>query len=187
MQNRYDTKTNWSSVNPVLRKGEFAIENDSGKISLKVGDGVTAYNSLPYVSGGKSDSLLGLIYPVGSFYFSAVNANPKILFGFGEWQAVEQGRVLLSQGANYPAGSKGGESSHVLTINEMPSHRHKGLDIDNVYIFGWDKGTLKGYDFQNSSTNYSTANRITTGYVGDGGSHNNMQPYISVYIYQRIK
>ena len=48
--NRIDTAANWQSVNPVLGAGEFGIEKLSGgKCNLKVGDGSTAWNSLPYL------------------------------------------------------------------------------------------------------------------------------------------
>ena len=52
LQLRNDTAANWASVGNslVLLKGEFAYETDTGK--LKIGDGVTIWNSLPYFSGG---------------------------------------------------------------------------------------------------------------------------------------
>lgn len=46
---RNDTAANWSSANPVLGKAEAAYETDTRK--LKFGDGVTAYNDLPYFGG----------------------------------------------------------------------------------------------------------------------------------------
>lgn len=39
----------WASVNPILMAGEPAFELDTNK--LKVGDGVTPYNDLPYIAG----------------------------------------------------------------------------------------------------------------------------------------
>ena len=45
---RNDVAAEWSAVNPILRKGELAIENDTGY--MKVGDGITAWNDLPYCS-----------------------------------------------------------------------------------------------------------------------------------------
>lgn len=48
--NRIDTAASWQSVNPVLGAGEFGVEKLSGgKCNLKVGDGVTTWNSLPYL------------------------------------------------------------------------------------------------------------------------------------------
>lgn len=69
------------------------------------------------------------IYPVGSIYMSTVSTNPATLFGFGTWEAMPAGRVLLAQGKSswsttYNAGSTGGEATHQLTIAEIPSHDH---------------------------------------------------------------
>ena len=69
------------------------------------------------------------IYPVGSIYMSTVSTNPATLFGFGTWEAMPAGRVLLAQGKSswgttYNAGSTGGEATHQLTVGEMPAHNH---------------------------------------------------------------
>lgn len=66
------------------------------------------------------------VYPVGSIYTSTVNTNPSILFGFGSWEAIEGGRVLLADGNGYNAGSTGGSPTHTLKIEELPSHNHGG-------------------------------------------------------------
>lgn len=66
------------------------------------------------------------VYPVGSIYTSTVNTNPSILFGFGSWEAIEGGRVLLASGNGYNAGSTGGSPTHTLKIDELPSHNHGG-------------------------------------------------------------
>ena len=48
--NRIDTAARWQAVNPVLSAGEFGVEKlTGGKCNLKVGDGSTAWNSLPYL------------------------------------------------------------------------------------------------------------------------------------------
>jgi Major tropism determinant N-terminal domain/Collagen triple helix repeat (20 copies) len=49
IQLRRGTAAGWTAANPVLAQGEFASEYDTGK--FKIGDGVTAWNSLPYSSG----------------------------------------------------------------------------------------------------------------------------------------
>lgn len=46
IQFRNDTAYNWQSYNPVLGEGEIGIENDTKFI--KIGDGYTPWNSLPY-------------------------------------------------------------------------------------------------------------------------------------------
>lgn len=53
IQLRRDTASNWSTNNPTPSTGEPCFETDTGR--LKIGDGITAYNSLPY-QGGTSDT-----------------------------------------------------------------------------------------------------------------------------------
>lgn len=43
---RRDTAANWASYNPILSLGEPGVETDTKR--WKIGDGVTAWNSLPY-------------------------------------------------------------------------------------------------------------------------------------------
>lgn len=74
----------------------------------------------------KIDSVLSKAYPVGAIYCSTIETNPHDLFGFGTWEYIEQGRVLLSQGDKYSAGSTGGAETHTLTTQEMPKHNHDG-------------------------------------------------------------
>lgn len=48
IQLRRDLAANWAAVNPILAQGEAGYELDTG--NLKVGDGVLAWNALPYFS-----------------------------------------------------------------------------------------------------------------------------------------
>jgi hypothetical protein len=59
VMNKYDTKANWETNNPVLLKGEFAVievpsSTTGGQASyqLKVGDGTSKFNDLKYLSSG---------------------------------------------------------------------------------------------------------------------------------------
>lgn len=42
------TAQRWIEVNPILKQGEPGFEYDTGK--LKIGDGFTPWNSLPYIN-----------------------------------------------------------------------------------------------------------------------------------------
>ena len=50
IQMRRDTSSNWTSIDPILASGEIGVETNTNKI--KIGDGVTAWNSLSYVATG---------------------------------------------------------------------------------------------------------------------------------------
>ena len=139
-------------------------------------------------------NIFDLIYPVGSFYISAKSTNPATLFG-GTWEQI-QGKFLLGMSSSYPAGSQGGEATHTLTESEMPSHKgHLSAGIAGGVPTG--KGNYEGY--LNSSVmnaypggnyrgwNVYAGNEIhpASEAVGGGQSHNNMPPYLSVYIWKR--
>lgn len=139
------------------------------------------------------------VYPVGSIYMSTSNTNPHDLFG-GTWEALDDGRVLIGANSSYPAGTTGGEVSHTLTENEMPSHKHNIVkpiamptganDILNINDSNFDAllGTdnFKRYESYGDAyngvevPNYGYTDSI--GYSGGGVAHNNMQPYLSVYM-----
>lgn len=59
IQLRRDTAANWTASNSVLAEGEPAVE--LGTFKRKIGDGVTAWNDLPYVSGGSGGGTWGQI------------------------------------------------------------------------------------------------------------------------------
>lgn len=52
IQIRRDTEANWASINPILAQGEFGYVLDSQEFKIKKGDGVTAWNSLPFIEFG---------------------------------------------------------------------------------------------------------------------------------------
>ena len=126
------------------------------------------------------------IYPVGSIYMSATNSNPNILFGIGEWEQIKD-TFLLAAGDTYIAGNTGGEAEHTLTVDEMPKHTHQfKTDINSPdYNVTWPEWTeyTTGWTQQAEETQ-SPASQVT--YSGGNQPHNNMPPYITVYMWKRI-
>lgn len=114
-----------------------------------------------------------LIYPIGSIYMSVNNTNPSTLFG-GTWVQL-QNRFLLGAGSSYTAGETGGSATHKLTIDEMPSHSH-GLKNDKTGGSGSAKWVI------NSSASSGTGAITNT---GGNQAHNNMPPYLVVYMWKR--
>lgn len=124
--------------------------------------------------------LLNLIYPVGSIYISVNSTSPHDLFG-GTWEQIKD-RFLLACGSTYANGATGGEAFHTLTVDEMPNHRH-GLDYYINYNLdgGYDKLLAYG-----STTAEVHNTDYFMNFTGGGEAHNNMPPYLAVYIWERI-
>lgn len=127
-------------------------------------------------------ALINLIYPIGSIYLSVNSTSPQQLFG-GEWEQIKD-KFLLSAGDTYSSGSEGGEATHTLTVEEMPSHNHSLSD-------SIDKNSIK-LGFNTGDTNWALTKRaasydytLTTNNTGGGAAHNNMPPYIAVYVWKR--
>lgn len=119
---------------------------------------------------------LDQIYPVGSIYMSVSSTDPGTLFG-GTWARIRD-TFLLAAGDTYAAGATGGEATHTLTVNEMPSHNHSGRGWAAVKDGSGSYITLGGQDYVGDQSRV-TNNR------GGGAAHNNMPPYLAVYMWQR--
>lgn len=149
------------------------------------------------------------IYPVGSIYMSVNSTSPATLFG-GTWEQI-QDTFLLAAGSTYSAGSTGGEAAHKLIESETPSHTHGSkLSATRINLHGYGaggnfinnvNGVATGYDYnsngfrsaaqltkQTGSDSYSgfeLALSHTHNSFGGNGTHNNMPPYLTVYMWKR--
>ena len=140
-------------------------------------------------------SIVNMIYPVGSIYMSVNSTSPATLFG-GTWTQIKD-RFLLSAGSTYTAGATGGSATHTLTVAEMPSHTHtqnahshstryKGFDLSSDkegYMVLRRNDTDDGYD--GTDTDGAVSTTATNQNTGGGGAHNNMPPYLAVYMWKR--
>lgn len=142
-------------------------------------------------------NICDLIYPVGSIYMSVNSTSPATLFG-GTWTQIKD-TFLLAAGNSYRAGATGGEAAHTLTTSEMPSHTHRGKIALNqsgygVGIRSWELYCDKYYPdgfkaaTDDASTQLSDINSRflrETSSTGDSAAHNNMPPYLAVYMWKR--
>ena len=175
--------------------------------------------------------LLESIYPIGSIYISVNNISPASFLG-GSWTSIGAGKTLVGVDTNdtdfNTVEKTGGEKTHILTVNEMPSHNHTIAHTHtrgNMEIYGWfptllypdgnnvgsnatgggafsRAGTKSLYMSKNDYANYNSyyydfyASRNWTGSTsepsnansgnqGSGQAHNNLQPYITVYMWKR--
>ena len=147
------------------------------------------------------NGMWGTIYPVGSLYISVDSTSPATLFG-GTWVQIED-TFLLAAGQTYAAGDTGGEATHTLTSAEMPSHNHAaGTYTDGNEVKNWEfvlnkiiTGQAGKLTFQTASSGryaYGSASGYAdiasiaaTVSAGGGGAHNNMPPYLAVYVWKR--
>lgn len=160
---------------------------------------------------GSIKNLLDRTYPVGSIYMSVNSTEPSTLFG-GTWERLK-GRFLIGAGTNedintngeygdlgrgdpdFAGGETGGQYWHQLTITEMPIHNHD----TNDYTLVVNKNAVQiksnmgakpviNEEYTNivpniKATKNEDGNR--TGLTGGDGKHNNMPPYLAVYMWKR--
>lgn len=128
----------------------------------------------------KEVNVAQLVYPVGAIYMSTVATNPKTLFGFGTWEQIKD-TFLLAAGSTYTGGSTGGEATVTLTTKQIPAHNHS-IFYPNAGA-GNDYAPI-GYPNVGSKSTYWAVGSYT-GDVGGGEAHNNMPPYLAVYVWKR--
>lgn len=144
-----------------------------------------------------------LIYPIGSIYINNDKTGYYIyedrvvrLNKFGcVFELLPSGMFLRNQVYGIvpevgtagwlietdPIGWTGGEESHTLTIDEMPSHSH------NPWFVPAEAGkpsTRWGFAWQYNGSVGSDDAGIS--YAGGGQAHNNLPPFKTVYMWQRV-
>lgn len=146
------------------------------------------YRATPAESRG----ILDYVYPVGSIYLSYSHVSPADLFG-GTWVRIENA-FLWATTPGGTIGQTGGESTHTLTVNEMPSHKHDIAWNDanpQIVSLSSNKATASTSTAaqQGYRTSYSVSNVHKDSYIampsGGGAAHNNMPPYIQISAWRR--
>ena len=226
--NKLGTSTVGSATKPVyINNGvASAVSVDLSTLAPKASPGLTGTPTAPTANVDTNDTQLATcafvrnaiskysskdidvlkkIMHVGYIHFSTVNINPAELFGFGTWEAMPAGRVLLAQGqsewgTNYTAGSKGGEATHQLTVGELPAHTHSAsvnvagehthtfplLHRENgTYLNKAGAGESEQKNTGTTSSNGNHSHTVTINNTGTDTPHNNMQPFIVTYIWRR--
>ena len=155
--------------------GKIAVLDDSGWVYYR-----TPSELLSDIGAATASAMLLKAYPVGSIYMSVNSTSPGTLFG-GTWVQIKD-RFLLAAGTTYKAGTTGGEAMHTLTVDEIPNHQH-ALWYPNE---GGEQSAAIGYPEAGSkNTWYAEASK--TGGAGGGGAHNNLPPYLTVYVWKRTQ
>ena len=119
-------------------------------------------------------------YYVGKIIFDTANVNPATYLGFGTWVLWGAGKVPVgvdTADTDFSTVEKtGGEKTHTLTISEMPKHRHAASYGDT------EGGDGSGYRYSNTT---GTSTQIVQE-AGGSQAHNNLQPYITCYMWKRV-
>lgn len=129
-------------------------------------------------------ALLSFIYPVGCVYITTVSTNPNTLFGFGTWGAFGTGRTIVGIDAGQTefdvVEETGGAKTHTLQTTEIPAHTHviTSQTATTGGATSYEHGTLDTSSAETEATE-------VTGSTGGGLAHNNLQPYIVVYMWKR--
>jgi microcystin-dependent protein len=152
-------------------------------------------------------------FPVGSGFITFVDTDPSELLGYGVWEQVGKGRVLVGKDPEQAEfdeiGKEGGEKEHDLTVSEMPAHPHTQVNHTHTVGFNNVDTTILGKNnstagssgrFMKSSTTGSNADVSANGEIqsfilsdatpaissaGGGLPHNNLQPFLVAMIWKR--
>ena len=145
-----------------------------------------------YTTEKKVREILDAMYPVGSVYITADKNNPGNFIG-GTWEQFGQGRTLIGEGTgndgstsmSFTSLSTGGEYAHQLNVDELAPHDHAFPDgtTSNDSPFVWETAPNTGNNHLFKSNQWTSL----TGKTGTGYAHNNVQPYITVAFWKRVK
>ena len=174
----YDDFVPYTGEGDTLTADVAKIKNNLGSTDISsIGDGTVtgAINEL-----NRNLSHVGMI-----IHTTTLDTEDKVkaIYGGTSWTKIE-GRFLLGQSSNYAINSTGGEATHKLTVNEMPSHNHAGkISAKGAYLVFYNDGTPGN----RGTASYSNSTGDTFSLTSNGGdqAHNNMPPYKTVYIWER--
>lgn len=136
----------------------------------------------PYKIPSNYFATVDMLYPVGHIIITTNSNNPATYLGVGTWVAYATGRTLVGINTSDTdfdvVGETGGAKTHTLTEAQMPQHRHTfTMKANNVNTSG-------GYPYDGTSSSDTTVTGYTN-YTGSSTAHNNLQPYIVVYMWNR--
>ena len=136
------------------------------------------------------EKMIAALWPaVGDIEINVTGTNPENKYSGTTWVAWGSGRVPVGVNTNdsdfNTAEKTGGEKTHTLTQSQMPAHTHTGKGYGLLINKADSGGDGQSMTFGTGSYNRRYAN--TTDSVGGGTAHNNLQPYITCYMWKRTE
>lgn len=182
------TRGQRSTTARAFASGAIVTNGIYAEDAVLLGEAGTAVTPQPWVRPADIvwSELLDKIYPVGSIFMSATLSTASAVATAlgGTWVAWGAGRVPVGVDAGDgdfdTAEETGGEKTHTLTVGEMPSHHHDREFVDTT-SGGSGYGKRTGFYYNGGWWGSYTSTTNT----GGGQAHNNLQPYITCYMYKR--
>lgn len=132
-------------------------------------------------------------FPVGTILMTTEDVNPSTYIG-GTWVALND-VFLLAASETHPAGETGGAEEVSLTTPQLPSHRHYVINMAKAdagqapdyqhTVARYDRTTAWNDTHYQLNGNSNSANAGLSSPAGSNLPHNNMPPYLSVYVWKR--
>lgn len=162
----------------------YTSKSMQSRVEVTFPGGLVDQVPTPYWRAGPliAESILDCFFPVGFVLILYSHADPNTMYPGSTWERIEN-RFLWACDANGDIGTVGGEKTHTLTTDEIPSHYH-AIDVarevtGNVTL----SNSTVMYRNTNGKTDYLGS--LGTKAAGGGKAHNNMPPYIQVSIWHR--
>ena len=171
---------------------------DSGNSNREIvdarvsGSGATTYDTLKarldamqdmIDSAYTKENIVDLIFPVGFVVTLETSIDPNDIWG-GKWIRTAKGKFIVglneSETEFKTLGGTGGEKTHVLTVDEMPSHSHGQV------VTAGSSGTATRTDYTDDAKGQKYPQGVNTNATGGGKAHNNLPPYEIAYKWKRI-
>jgi hypothetical protein len=140
-------------------------------------------------------AVMKAIYRVGSLYFTTENVNPGTWMTGTTWTAWGSGRVPVGVNTGDTdfnlVEKTGGEKTHKLTIAEMPLHNHSITDPGHYHLLHGSNNDTEGrrvlwtQGVDTDGQTQSATTGITINSTDSNNEHNNIQPYITCYMWKR--
>jgi hypothetical protein len=156
-----------------------------------------AVHEHPYAADNHTHPGGSEAFPVGTVFLSVVSTSPATLLGYGTWSQIAGGRMLVGQtgsDADFDVAEEtGGAKTHTLTTAEMPVHTHvQDAHSHLTQRYPTATGASSGFTIDTSMSGTLANNTLPTATTtavnqnaGSGSAHNNMPPYLVVYMWKR--